>query len=82
MQGAAGVVKANVSQPEFLKALQVELTTEPVDDLRAYLRFHMMRSAAPLLAHPFEQANFDFYSKTLRGVPAMPPRWKTCTRGG
>jgi endothelin-converting enzyme/putative endopeptidase len=29
---------------------------------------------------PFQQAQFDFYSTTLRGVPAMPPRWKTCTR--
>ena len=29
---------------------------------------------------PFRQAQFDFYSTTLRGVPAMPPRWKTCTR--
>ena len=35
---------------------------------------------ANLLAKPFEQASFDFYSKTLRGVTAMPPRWKTCTR--
>jgi putative endopeptidase len=80
-QGAPGVAKLNVSQPEFMKAVQAELTTEPVEDLRAYLRFHLLTSAAPYLAHPFEQANFDFYSKTLRGVPAMPPRWKTCTRG-
>ena len=72
--------KLNVSQPEFFKALETELTTEPVEDLRAYLRFHLMRSTAPLLAHPFEQASFDFYSKTLRGIPAMAPRWRTCTR--
>ena len=48
--------------------------------LRGYLRFHLLTAAAPYLAHPFEQASFDFFSKTLRGVPAMPPRWKTCTR--
>ncbi len=24
--------------------------------------------------------DFDFYRKTLRGVPAIPPRWKTCVR--
>ena len=24
--------------------------------------------------------NFDFYSKTLRGVAVEPPRWKTCVR--
>jgi endothelin-converting enzyme/putative endopeptidase len=79
-EGAPGVASVNVSQPAFMKALQAELTTEPVDALRAYLRFHALTAAATHLAHPFEQANFDFFSKTLRGVPAMAPRWKTCTR--
>jgi endothelin-converting enzyme/putative endopeptidase len=80
VQGAPGVAKLNVSQPEFMKAVEAELTTEDLAALRAYLRFHLLTSAAPFLAHPFEQANFDFFSTTLRGVPAMPPRWKTCTR--
>src|SRR5271154_1594522 len=80
IQGAPGVAKLNVSQPEFMKAVQAELTTESVEALRAYLRFHYLSATAQLLAHPFDQAYFDFYSKTLRGVPAMPPRWKTCTR--
>jgi putative endopeptidase len=81
VQGAPGVAKLNVAQPEFIKAVEAELTTEDVPALRGYLRFHLLTAAAPYLAHSFEQANFDFYSKTLRGVPAMPPRWKTCTRG-
>jgi len=81
VQGAAGVAKLNVSQPEFMKAVEGELATEDLGALRGYLRFHLLTAAASYLAHPFEQANFDFYSKTLRGVPAMPPRWKTCTRG-
>ena len=34
MQGAPGVAKLNVSQPEFMKAVQAELTTEPVEALR------------------------------------------------
>ncbi|HEY5330781.1 MAG TPA: M13 family metallopeptidase [Acidobacteriaceae bacterium] len=80
VQGAPGVAKLNVSQPEFVKAVESELTTEDVAALRGYLRFHLVTAAAAYLAHPFEQANFDFFSKTLRGVPAMPPRWKTCTR--
>ena len=63
-----------------MKAVQTELTAEPIESLRAYLRFHALTAAAGYLAHPFEQASFDFYSRTLRGVQAMPPRWKTCTR--
>jgi endothelin-converting enzyme/putative endopeptidase len=80
IQGAPGIAKVNVSQPAFMKAVQAAITTEPVEALRAYLRFHYLVAAAPLLAHPFAQAYFDFYSTTLRGVPSMPPRWKTCTR--
>jgi endothelin-converting enzyme/putative endopeptidase len=80
VQGAPGVAKINVAQPEFMKAVQAELTTEPVESLKAYLRFHLLTAAAPYLSAPFREANFDFYSKTLRGVPAMPPRWKTCTQ--
>jgi endothelin-converting enzyme/putative endopeptidase len=80
VQGAPGVARLNVSQPAFIKAVEAELTTEDVASLRGYLRFHVLTAAAPYLAHPFEQASFDFFSKTLRGVPAMPPRWKTCTR--
>jgi putative endopeptidase len=79
-QGAPGIARLNVSQPDFMKALQAEITTEDIAALRVYLRFHLLTSAAPYLAHPFEQASFAFYSTTLRGVPQMPPRWKTCTR--
>ena len=80
VQGAPGVEKLNVSQPAFIKAVEAELNTEDLDALRGYLRFHLLTAAAGSLAQPFEQANFDFFSRTLRGIPTMPPRWKTCTR--
>ena len=80
-QGVTVTGKLNVGQPDFMKAVQTELTTEPVDDLRTYLRFHLLDAASPFLAHPFAQAHFDFFGHTLRGIPAMLPRWKTCTRG-
>jgi putative endopeptidase len=79
-QGATGIAKLNVSQPEFLKAVQAELTSEDPAALKAYLRLQLLTATASNLAQPFAQAYFDFYSTTLRGVPAMPPRWKTCTR--
>ena len=79
-QGAPSLATLNVSQPEFMKAVQTELTSEDLSALRAYLRFHLLSGGAPFLAKPFAQTYFDFYSTTLRGVPTMPPRWKTCTR--
>jgi len=79
-QGAPGIARLNVSQPDFIKAVEAELTSEDLNALRGYLRFHLLAAAAPYLAHPYEQASFDFFSTTLRGVPVMPPRWRTCTR--
>lgn len=79
-QDAAGVSSLNVSQPAFLRAMQTVLTSASMDDLKAYTCFHLLTTAAPEVSEPFRQASFDFYSKTLRGVPALPPRWKTCVR--
>lgn len=38
-EGAPGIASLNVSQPEFMKAAQTELANEPVEALKAYLRF-------------------------------------------
>ena len=70
----------NVAEPEFMKVAQTELANESIDALKAYLRVHLLSAVAPYLPKPFEQANFEFYSHTLRGVAQEPPRWKTCVR--
>ena len=80
LEGAPGVRSLNVSEPAFMRAVQVQLATAPVAALRAYLRFHLLSGMGTYLAKPYREANFDFYSKTLRGVAVMPARWKTCTR--
>jgi putative endopeptidase len=68
----------DVSQPKFLSALQGELANEPLNSLKAFLRIHALSAAAASLSQPFEDAQFDFYSKYLRGVPQMQARWKRC----
>ncbi|WP_035348893.1 M13 family metallopeptidase [Edaphobacter aggregans] len=80
VQGASGVNTLNVAQPAFQKAVDHALTTEPLEDLKAYLRFHAVTAAATSLSAQFENVYFDFYSGYLRGVQQMPPRWKRCVR--
>jgi putative endopeptidase len=70
----------NVTEPEFFKALDGELKSRSLDDWKTYLRWHLVDSEAPYLSSPFVEANFDFYSKYLRGVKEMAPRWKRCER--
>jgi putative endopeptidase len=72
------LANVDVAQPKFLAALQNELATEPLGNLKAYLRIHALNGAAPSLSSNFEGARFDFYSKYMRGVPQMPARWKRC----
>src|SRR5437588_506790 len=70
----------NVTQPTFFKQLQLELNNESLDDWKAYLRWHVVHAQAPYLSKAFVVEDFDFYSRTLRGVPQLPPRWKRCVR--
>ncbi len=74
---AAGFV-VDVHEPEFLKAVQTILAKRPVADLRTYLRWALLRDAAEHLSAPYREADFDFYGKTLRGIPEPPARWQVC----
>jgi putative endopeptidase len=79
-QGVPNVSTLNVTEPEFQKAVNKILTTESLDELKTYLRFHVITAAATSLSSPFETAYFDFYSGYLRGTQQQPPRWKRCVR--
>lgn len=44
--------------------------------LKDYLAFHFIRTAAPYLSHDFDDANFEFFSRTLQGNEEQRERWK------
>jgi putative endopeptidase len=52
------------------------LDTQPVDAWKKYLAFHLASDYAASLPKTFDQANFDFYRKTLAGVEVQRDRWK------
>jgi endothelin-converting enzyme/putative endopeptidase len=52
------------------------LETVPLSTWKDYLAFHFVSSHAPYLPKAFDLANFEFYAKTLRGVPQQRERWK------
>jgi putative endopeptidase len=68
----------NVTQPAFYKEVENQLKTRSLDDMKTYLRWHTVHAAAPFLSDPFVNENFNFFSKTLRGVPQLRARWKRC----
>ncbi len=80
---AAGVPRLkdlNVDAPDFIKALDAELKTVPLDDWKTYLRWHLVHSQARYLPAAFVNEDFDFYGRILTGQRKLQPRWNRCVR--
>ena len=68
----------NVAAPGFIRGLNSLINVSAMDDVKAYLRWHVLHAAADLLPKPFADADFDFFSRTLAGQQQPPPRWRRC----
>jgi putative endopeptidase len=62
-----------VSQPDYLKALQPMLTQKNLPVIKDYLKWTMINQASSSLSTELEDANWDFYSKTMRGAVEQEP---------
>jgi endothelin-converting enzyme/putative endopeptidase len=69
---------ANVTEPEFMKAVDAVMASTSLADLKTYLRWHAIHSNAHMLPKRFVDENFNFYNKTLTGAKEQRPRWKRC----
>jgi len=76
--GAPAFTALNVASPDFFKALDAELKTVSLDDLKTYLRWHLVHSQVQALPKPFVDEDFNFYGKTLQGTKELQARWKRC----
>jgi putative endopeptidase len=66
------VVEENTAIPK-IAALYARAS---LDTLKAWQAFHLVDDAAPYLSKRFVAANFNFHSRTMRGVAEQPERWK------
>ncbi len=69
----------NVATPDFFKALNDLVASEPLDSWKSYLRWHTIHGSATSLPKAYYDENFDFFGKTLSGQKEPTPRWKQCT---
>jgi endothelin-converting enzyme/putative endopeptidase len=76
--GAPSFTSLNVVVPDFFKALNDELKTVSLDDLKTYMRWHLVHSQAEFLPTAFVDENFNFFGRTLTGAKQLRPRWKRC----
>ncbi len=72
--GLAEVKDFSFSHPAFFAEMDKALADTPVATWRAYLRWNLLRGAAPHLSKAFVDENFRFYAQTLRGQKTLRPR--------
>ncbi|HEY4132170.1 MAG TPA: M13 family metallopeptidase, partial [Gemmatimonadaceae bacterium] len=71
--------KINVSEPKFFERFNALVASTPLDDWKAYLRYHSIQDGGSWLSTPFVNENFKF-SQHFSGAKALLPRWKRCIR--
>jgi putative endopeptidase len=74
--GKAGHI--NIPQPKLMAAFDNLLTTVPLEQWRAYLRWQLLNGEATYLAAPFNDEHFAFYGTALTGAKEQRPRWQRC----
>ena len=63
-----------VSQPRYMTALEDIFKANDMDSWKAYLRWTLINKSTGVLTTDIENANWDFYSKTLQGAIKQRPR--------
>ncbi|HYL76585.1 MAG TPA: M13 family metallopeptidase [Bryobacteraceae bacterium] len=76
--GAPAITDLNVAEPNFFRTLESVMVQTNLEDLKTYLRWHLVHSEAALLSKPFDDENFHFFRQILTGAKEQQARWKRC----
>jgi len=72
--------KINDSEPKFFAALDGLVGDTPLDQIKVYLRWHLLHAfAGTSLPESFDHESWNFYAHTLNGAQEEQARWKRCT---
>lgn len=66
----------SVSVPDFFREVNRMFEDVPLEQWKAYLRFHVVDGASPYLSDDFARQHYEFHNRTLAGQKEMKPRWK------
>ena len=65
-----------VGQPEVLDKVNEMIKSEPLIDIKNYLKAGYLSHAAGYLSDDIYAAHFEFFGRTMSGQQEMRPRWK------
>ncbi len=72
------VQTTNITEPEFMKEFDRIISTTPIDDLKTYVRWHVLHGQTSYMPKAFDDETFAFYGTLLTGAKEQRPRWKRC----
>jgi len=72
--GIENIDKVIVTDPTYFKAMNNIFTERSLEDIKTLLRWNAINGAASLLSTDLEKANWEFYSRDLRGAKKQRPR--------
>ncbi|MGG8496230.1 M13 family metallopeptidase [Tenacibaculum sp. TC6] len=72
--GVDAIDKVIVTDPGYFKAMSEILKNRPVEDIKLLLRWNIINNSLGLLSTDLEKANWEFYSKEMRGAKQQRPR--------
>jgi putative endopeptidase len=67
----------NVTQPDFIRAVNGLLTSTPIETWKEYLKVRILHDASPILSSDYVKEWFTL-RQALSGAKEMLPRWKRC----
>jgi endothelin-converting enzyme/putative endopeptidase len=68
----------NITAPTYIEGLEGVLKDSTLDDLKAYIGWHILSSSASLLPKALADEDFHFGGTILTGAKEERPRWKRC----
>jgi putative endopeptidase len=75
--GAPNFGQLNVVNPDFFRQVNGVLAALPLETLKTYVSWSLLRWASPWLSQPFVEANFKM-RQALTGQKQIQDRWKRC----
>ena len=76
--GAPAITDLNVVVPNFFRTVESVIVQTSLEDIKAYLRWHLVHAEASQLSKPFVDEDFHFFRQTLTGAKEIQARWKRC----
>lgn len=74
--GIDGIEVLNLAHPAAIKEVAAIIKDTPLDDIKAYLEWRIIRSTSNELSDAIEEETFAFYGTVLSGKKVQQPRWK------